>query len=203
VHLITRPYIPSQTQSNFLTLRWSCARTTILQSPFCWLRNIEAILKCEYAGMSEHSHTHTQDSVTGTPTEDTHPGEQKRWSWPCGCRLWRSADSRSHGSENSCHLNCPAFGIHFLGFRRLPLPPPPRLSFWLQIKLPYLFRNPFVKLLCPTNNTHSSTQKFRRARAETQLAGHFSLCKYEKWIAFDCCWIRIGPTYKPIPSTIC
>jgi len=59
VYRITHPSLASQTQSNFLTLRWSCARRTILQSPFCWLRNIEAILKCEYAGMSERTHTHT------------------------------------------------------------------------------------------------------------------------------------------------
>lgn len=40
-------------------------RTTILQSPFCWLRNIEAILKCEYAAMSQaHSHIHIRTGNT-------------------------------------------------------------------------------------------------------------------------------------------
>lgn len=50
---------------------------------------------------------------------------------------------------------CPptAIGIHFLSSSSAVVASAMRMSFWLQIKLPYLFRNPFVKLLCNPHTT--------------------------------------------------
>lgn len=76
-----------QAQSNFLTLPRSYASTTILQSSFCWLRNIEAILNCEYRAMLENIYTATTPTRILVPV---HPHSDSQhhsipfvaWLWP-------------------------------------------------------------------------------------------------------------------------
>lgn len=119
--------------------------------------------------MLENIYTDTAATPTGILVL-VHPhSDSQHYSIPSVARLWPAVSNTSAAAKRTLDtftsmtapLHPQLMPLAHISLASADCPHPTR-AFWLQIKLPYLFRNPFVKLLHSTNKNLKMPQLAKR-----------------------------------------